>query len=171
MDTSAGGYWATGGCPRARVCITGWNEWVAQRFISDGTNTFLGQTVPAGGTYFVDTYNEEYNRDIEPMKNGHTDNYYYQLVANIRRLKGVDPPQAAGPPRTMSIDGNFTQWNDVTTEFRDTIGDTAYRDSNGWGGLHYNNTTGRNDFMIAKVANDHSNAYFYMQTRNNITAA
>ena len=71
------------------IMVTGWNEWIAQRFESDGTTPFLGQTLPAGESFFVDAYNEEYNRDIEPMKDGHTDNYYYQLVDNVRKFKGL----------------------------------------------------------------------------------
>ena len=81
--------------------VTGWNEWVAQRKLSDGTNKFLGQTLPAGETYFVDAYNEEFNRDIEPMKGGHTDNYYYQLVDAVRRFKGVSIPASAANSRAM----------------------------------------------------------------------
>ena len=148
--------------------ITGWNEWVAQRKLSDGTRKFLGQTLPAGETYFVDAYNQEFNRDIEPMKGGHTDNYYYQLVDAVRRYKGVSTLQTASS-KTISINGDFTAWSDVSQEFRDTLGDTAHRDWEGWGGLHYTNTTGRNDFVTAKVTNDNENAYFYMETADSIT--
>ena len=59
------------------VFITGWNEWVAQRFVSStGNDWFLGQQLPVGGTYFVDAYSQEFSRDIEPMKGGYGDNYY-----------------------------------------------------------------------------------------------
>jgi len=67
----------------AFVFITGWNEWIAGRY---------GQNAPfygAGPVTFVDEFNQEYSRDIEPMRGGHGDNYYYQMVANIRRYKGV----------------------------------------------------------------------------------
>ena len=71
------------------VMITQWNEWLAQRF--EGTSTsrpgFLGHQVEIGETYFVDLYNQEYNRDIEPMKDGHTDNHYYLMLGNIRKFK------------------------------------------------------------------------------------
>jgi len=53
------------------VFITGWNEWIAQRFISkEGGQTFLGQKVGKGGTFFVDQYSQEFSRDIEPMQAG-----------------------------------------------------------------------------------------------------
>ena len=152
------------------VFITSWNEWVAQRFISNGTDAFLGQILPPGGTFFVDSYNEEFNRDIEPMKGGHSDNYYYQLVDFVRRYKGVSTPQQPSPAKTISIDGNFAEWNSVTLELRDTIGDTAHRDWDGWGGLHYTNTTGRNDIISAKVCNDESMVYFYVETAADMTS-
>ena len=60
------------------VMVTGWNEWIAGRWGEAG-----------GPLVFVDQFNEEFSRDIEPMKGGHGDNYYYQLVANVRRFKGV----------------------------------------------------------------------------------
>jgi hypothetical protein len=151
------------------LMVTGWNEWVAQRFLSNGSSPFLGQILPAGETYFVDAYNEEFNRDIEPMKDGHTDNYYYQLVDRIRRYKGVSAGQQASLPQTIAIDGNYSEWDSVGPEFRDTLGDTMHRDHDGWGGIHYTNTTGRNDFITSKVASDTANVYFFAETQDDIT--
>lgn len=153
------------------IFITGWNEWVAQRFISDGKGQFLGHPSPAGESYFIDAYNQEYSRDIEPMKGGHSDNYYYQMVSNIRRFKGVRKPEAASPPKTIQIDGNFADWQDVKPEFRDTIGDTAHRDHPGWGEAGtYKNDTGRNDFVRLKVAYDDDFIYFYAETKGKISS-
>ncbi|HOB74565.1 MAG TPA: PKD domain-containing protein [Phycisphaerae bacterium] len=153
------------------IFITGWNEWVAQRFVSDGQMNFLGRKLPAGETYFVDAYNQEYSRDIEPMKGGHTDNYYYQMVANIRRYKGVRPLEVPGPAKTITIDGDFSDWSDVTPEFRDTVGDTFARNHPGWGAAgQYVNTTGRNDFKVLKVARDSTYVYFYAETAAAITS-
>ena len=42
-----------------------------------------------GPVTFVDEFDAEFSRDIEPMKGGHGDNYYYQMIANIRRYKGA----------------------------------------------------------------------------------
>ncbi len=47
------------------VFITSWNEWIAMRF---------------EGNRFVDSFNNEKSRDIEPMKGGFGDNYYYQMI-------------------------------------------------------------------------------------------
>jgi hypothetical protein len=155
------------------VFITGFNEWVAQRFLSEGNGDELaGRKLPKGDTFFVDTYSQEYSRDIEPMKGGHTDNYYYQMIAGIRRYKGVRAPESAGKPKTIAIDGKFDDWANVAPEFRDVIGDTEPRDSKGWGSAGtYVNETGRNDIVRLKVARDAKYLYFYAETKANLTPA
>ena len=154
------------------VFITGWNEWVAQRFVSGpgGGPGFLGRTLKEGETFFVDQYNQEFSRDIEPMRGGHGDDYYYQMVAGIRRYKGVRPAPKATAPKTIRLSGAFSQWNAVGPEFRDDSGDTTHRDHDGWKGAgHYTNATGRNDFETMKVARDEKNLTFYVRTKNAIT--
>ena len=152
------------------VFVTGWNEWVAGRFPSSGGDPMLGIPQPKGAPLFVDEYTQEYSRDIEPMKGGHTDNYYYQLIANVRKYKGVRRPQPASDPKSIIIDGNFEPWNSVRPEYRDHIGDTEHRNSVGWGeaGTYVNNT-GRNDFVRSKVTYDAKNVYFYIETKDDIT--
>lgn len=88
------------------VFITGWNEWTAGRWSWDRTQPFgyevtnaeEGITVrydrpsrPQIRHTFCDCATEEYSRDIEPMKGGYFDNYYIQLIDNVRRFKGMDP--------------------------------------------------------------------------------
>ncbi len=142
------------------IFITGWNEWVAMRYIEP----------KSGLSYFVDEYNQEYSRDAEPMQGGHTDNYYYQMIDGIRRYKGVREPEMPSAPRTMQIDGRFADWTLIKPEFRDWIGDTEHRDWKGWGSAGpYVNTTGRNDFARAKVAYDAENVYFHVETKDAIT--
>lgn len=154
------------------VFITGWNEWVAQRFVSSsGQDWFLGRQLPVGGTYFVDTYSQEFSRDIEPMKAGHSDNYYYQMISNIRHFKGVRCPDAPSSPKTIAIDNDFNDWSDVAPDFLDTTQDTLSRNSTGWGSAGtYVNTTGRNDIAKLKVAFDLDNVYFYAETVSNLTS-
>jgi len=144
------------------VFVTGWNEWIAMRF-----DEFAGVKAPV---MFVDQFDQEHSRDIEPMRGGHGDSYYYQLVSYVRRYKGVRRPPAAGPAMTIDLDGGFDQWDDVAPEFRDDIGDEARRDHPGYNNCaQYTNTTGRNDFVSLKVARDESFLYFYGQTREPIT--
>jgi hypothetical protein len=153
--------------------ITGWNEWVAQRFLKEAgkpPGEMIGNPLDPGRTFFVDAYSAEYSRDIEPMKGGHTDNYYYQMIAGIRRYKGVRPPQPALAPKTIAIDGMFDEWDDIAPEFRDFIGDVEHRDEKGWGDAgRYTNTTGRNDLVTLKIARDSESVYFYAQTDKPLT--
>lgn len=145
------------------IFITGWNEWIAGRFAE-----FAGVKRPV---MFVDQFNQEFSRDIEPMKGGHADTYYYQMVSYIRRFKGVRKPPAASRPKTIRIDGDLSDWEDVLPEYRDDIGDPARRDHPGWNNVeHYRNDTGRNDFVRMKVARDRDHLYFYVRTKEPITA-
>lgn len=139
------------------IFITGWNEWIAMRLPE-----FAGVREPV---MFVDQYTQEYSRDIEPMKGGHFDHYYYQMVSNIRRFKGVRPrPKASGLTR-IEIDGTFDDWRNVKPEYRDDRDDTMHRDHPGYDGAgRYVNRTGRNDFELLKVAADDRSVFFYAQT-------
>jgi hypothetical protein len=60
--------------------ITGWNEWWAGAWtapVAGGGYRILDNSCAPRQRYFVDNYTAEYSRDIEPMKGGHGDNYYY----------------------------------------------------------------------------------------------
>jgi hypothetical protein len=139
------------------VMVTGWNEWIAGRF---------GE--PDGKPEFVDQFDQEFSRDIEPMRGGHGDNYYCQLVGDIRRFKGVPRFPRSTPPRTIHVSEGFDQWEGVGPLFRDDAGDSPLRDHDGAGGLHYENRSGRNDLVEMKVASDKDNIYFYLRTREPI---
>jgi len=142
--------------------ITGWNEWFGGRF-----DEFMRVKQPV---MFVDTFDQEHSRDVEPMKGGHGDNYYYQMVSYIRRFKGARPLPPASPPKTIDLAAGFEQWADVRPEYRDTIGDTAHRDHPGYNTVtRYRNGTGRNDLVLMKAARDEDNLYFYARTREPIT--
>lgn len=154
------------------IFVTGWNEWVAQRFLSDGTQPFLGGVLPAGETFFVDDYDPEFSRDIEPMRGGFGDNYYWQLVANIRRYKGARPQPPASPAKTMAIPGDFAQWAEVQPVYLDDLHDTTHRDHDGVPGAdRYTNRTGRNDLDTMHVARDATHLSFHITTREPLTPA
>ncbi len=140
------------------VMVTGWNEWIAGRWGKKD-----------GPIVFVDQFSQEYSRDIEPMKGGHGDNYYWQLIAHVRRYKGAPPLPEASAPASIRIGDGFEQWKGVGPEFRDHVGETTARDFEGAGGLRYTNRTGRNDLVAAKVARDAHNVHFYISTRDPIT--
>jgi hypothetical protein len=87
------------------------------------------------------------------MQSGHTDNFYYQLMANIRRYKGVHLPDVVSLKRTINLDDAFDQWASVTPDFADHAFDTQTRTSPG--NHHagpYIDTSGRNDLVLAKAS-------------------
>jgi hypothetical protein len=140
------------------VLVTGWNEWIAGRWGD-----------PKGPLVFVDQFDQEFSRDIEPMKGGHGDNYYYQMVANIRRYKGAPALPGASAPKRIRVRVGFEQWREVLPEFQDHVGDTEPRDFAGMAGLQYTNRSGRNDIVTSKVARDAKSLYFYVRTREPLT--
>ena len=148
--------------------LNDWNEWTAGKYHPEPGNTF--SFMRRRSTYFfVDQYNAEFNRSIQPMKGGYTDNYYMQMAQNIRRYKGVRPiPESRGSLH-VKMDGTFAEWSRVNVEYRDTVGDTVHRDFDGYGGLHYKDDSGRNDIVTCKVAVDESNVYFYVETNEALT--
>lgn len=142
--------------------LTGWNEWIASRF--DESAPFYG----SGPVTFVDQFNQEFSRDIEPMKGGHGDAYFYQMLDGIRRHKGTRalPPVTSRP---VVIDGRFEDWREVAPEFRDTIGDPMKRDYRGWGkGTRFVETSGRHDIVAAKVSVDGDKVRFYVRTADDL---
>ncbi|MEA3366263.1 MAG: hypothetical protein U9Q79_11550, partial [Candidatus Hydrogenedentes bacterium] len=151
------------------IFVTGWNEWIAGRYTEWSKYTDEDCYFPGG--LFVDQYTQEYSRDCEPMRGGHTDNYYYQLASWVRRFKGVRPLPKAKGSHSIKVDGAFEDWESVVPEFRDTIGDVTHRDfpGYGYGELVYRNDTGRNDFVISKAAHDDERLFFFAQTAKPIT--
>ena len=70
------------------VTINSWNEWIVQRFCLDGNGhataahcSSANDHFPNGNKVFVDTYDAEYSRDVEPSKEAPGD-FYYKLMAN-----------------------------------------------------------------------------------------
>lgn len=155
------------------VFVTGWNEWIAQRFVREagqGPTMFLDKPLSVGSTFFVDEYSEEFSRDIEPMLNRHTDDYYYQLVSAIRRYKGARQLPPASAIKTLDIAGSFTQWKNVRPIYLDDLYDTDHRNHVGFdANMRYLNDSGRNDLDEMRVARDGQSVCFYVKTRQPLT--
>ena len=146
--------------------INDWNEWTAMKFNTESETSWLGRINPF---MFVDQYNMEFNRGIQPMKGGYSDNYYMQMAQNIRRYKGTRSiPEHTGYTE-VKIDGRFGDWKHNTIEYRDTQGDTFHRDAKGYAGLHYTNSSGRNDIITSKVAVGKENISFYVECAQKLT--
>lgn len=143
------------------VFVTGWNEWVAQR-----QPVISGQPI-----VFVDCADYNTSRDAEPMRGYYGDNYYMQLIDYIRQYKGTISRVYVGNNNTIDIGGSFTQWDSaaITARYTDYKNDTVDRNTTGFGGIKYTDTTGRNDIVAARVAKDASNFYFYVETANTLS--
>ncbi len=143
------------------VLVTGWNEWIAARF-----------TASAPGierVLFVDTCSLEYSRDLEMTRGGYFDNYYMQLINNVRRYKGSAPTLIHTAKKRIDTTGSFTQWNDVTAIYRDGLGETTARYNLGYGMRTLTNSTGRNDLNNGKIIHDTEYLYFYIDTQSTIS--
>ena len=147
------------------VFVTGWNEFIAGQWLPEHSwNGFPFS--------FVDQYNWNCSRDIEPNAGwgDKGDVYYLQLVDNIRKFKGMTPPEKASAPQTIKI-GKADGWDDVAPYFASYKGNTMHRRHKGYGGNVYENNSGRNDIVGAKVARDADNVYFYVETADKLTPA
>ena len=144
------------------IFITGWNEWVAGRWSSRDGNP--------EHSWFCDQASPEYSRDVEPtLTGGLKDNYYMQMVGNIRKYKGMEPNPSAGHEKAIQ---KFGDWDNVSPVYTDYVGDTQARNHAGAvsiPALHYSNTTGRNDFHLLKVSRDRKNVFFSAETVDAIT--
>ena len=156
------------------IYLNDWNEWTGGKYRNgkdpsgqaDMHIDFLGRK--DNPFYFVDQYNAEFNRTIAPMKGGWTDNYYMQMVQNIRRYKGVAPVPVHRGYQHIKLDGKLDEWQ-PDSSFLDTRGDVIHRDHDGYGDHHYTDTTGRNDIVRCLVAVDKKNIYFAAETAEPLT--
>ncbi len=144
------------------IFITGWNEWTAGRWswhrddescqytVSNDYETvhYVRSRRPEIKHTFCDCCNEEYSRDIEPMKGGYFDNYWLQMIANIRRYKGL--------PAQPADDGTGLCYADYPWG-------NAHRDCRGFGPNHYTNTSGVNDIARMTVRKVGENMEFTVQ--------
>jgi len=145
------------------VFITGWNEFIA------------GQWLPKDGWTgdpfsFVDQFDWEHSRDIEPNKGwgDRGDVFYLQLVDQVRKFKGMNPPENVSAPKTIQL-GKTGEWNDVLPSFVHYRGNTMHRSHRGRYDQYYRNNSGRNDIVLARVARDADKMYFYVETAENLT--
>ena len=130
------------------VFVTGWNEWIAGRWTFDRHEPWTYTVRGEGNAYtfsrpaleprgvMCDCCSLEYSRDSEPMKGGYFDNYYMQLVENIRRYKGGE-----ALPRD---DGDGLAW-------RDYPDGNLGRDCRGFGTNYYRCAPTANDIRETTV--------------------
>lgn len=142
-----------------QVLVTGFNEWMAIK-LNDGNDSF-----------FVDTFSEEYSRDIEMMKGGYDDNYVIQTLTNTRKYKYSEPKHYEYSLNTMALDSfSAEDWANVKSEYRDPNGDAIARDfRDAFRTTTYVDNSNRNDIVSVKVTHDGENLYVRVETAEEIT--
>jgi hypothetical protein len=137
------------------VHITGFNEWIAFK----GANS-------EGKVEMCDAFNHEFSRDIEMMKGGSNDNFYLQMIQNVRKFKFVEGNNAPKPYITIATENDWQQ----VEAYRDFAGDAMPRNFPAAAGSHvYVDNSARNDITEIKVAHDVNNVYFMVKTLEDIT--
>ena len=151
------------------LMITGWNEWIAGCFHSDGSQSMANTSA---GFSYVDQFNVEFSRDGEPMRNqdgyGIGDNYYYQMVSYIRQFKGISATPKADGQTSVNI-YDLSSWDGISMTYMDSVYDVEHRNTVSYDAdFRYVNNTGRNDFDYAKVSQDEDNLYFLVKTTHDL---
>ncbi len=146
------------------LMLTQWNEWMAQRFLvkSEGELAYTrpGAQKTIGESYFVDVYNQEFNRDIEPSSEPLIrDNYYLQMVSGLRRYRGVSKIPVPTVCHTIDTSAGFAQWADITPEFLDEPGDVEYTSSTAMPAACLKRASV--DIVACKVSRDADSLYLY----------
>lgn len=138
---------------------TGWNEWVAGKMYD-------------GNVYFtVDTFDEEYSRDIEPCRNGYGDNFYLQMIMNMRRANYTEAKHYKYEKVSVDIENfGIEQWENAS-EYLDFTGECVRRDFKPMCVTmdNYVNESNRNDIASVRVLRDAENLYFRIETLEPIT--
>lgn len=143
----------------AFVYVDGWNE----------LSSIRNKDYQGYENAFVDQYDDENSRDIEPVKGPLGDSYYNLLVDFVRKYKGVRPAPTAGSEATIDINGSASQWDAVTPEYI-SLSNGLERDAKLIGGVAAK-TSVPNAIRRAKVARDGENIYFMAETDNDINTA
>ena len=156
------------------IFVTGWNEWIAQRFIADHEGIYAGRPQPKGGSFFVDNYSEEFSRDIMPMTGRirrrllHATRRWYPAGSKAlsrRRISHLDT-SPGNSYRQYILHHGIPSYRTISTmpEMSATATMMALGTKQ-----HYTNDTGRNDIVEAKVACDAKFIYFYVRTHDPLT--
>lgn len=143
-----------------QVLVTGFNEWMAIK-LNDGNDS-----------YFVDTFSEEYSRDIEMMKGGYGDNFVVQTLINTRKYKYSEAKHYKYDLKTMPLDDFSAEaWKDVKSEYKDPVGDALARDyRDAFSTTTYVDNSNRNDISSVRITHDTANLYVRVETAEAVTA-
>lgn len=144
------------------LLVYNWNEWIVQKYphMNDASKPM-----------FVDEFNQEFSKDIEPMEGGHRDAYFQQMIAGIRRYKGVAAVPTANSVK-IAIDGKDTDWQRVKPEFKDHMQDVQPRDHLQYGNkkVRLQDNTGRNDIVTCKLTRHRTMLYAMVKTAKKLSS-
>ena len=140
------------------VFLVAWNFWTALK-------------QPYMGEYMLcDTATLEYSLSIEIAKDAYKDNYYLQMIENMRDYKftGEAPSYEA---QTIDISGSYEQWYDVSAVYRQ-MGKNSMRrvGSSVDNSITYRTSYPDNNIQEVRIAHDDSNIYFMIRTEEAISA-
>ena len=140
------------------------------RYIAQSESEFNGIRPGAphriGESIFIDEYNQEFSRDSEPSRNPLIrDNYYMQLISNMRKYKGARKIPVPTVSKEIDIDGSFAQWDNIDPKFIDEPGDVDFTSETA---QQHGVDSVTNDIVLCRVTKDINSLYFYAQTRTDI---
>lgn len=147
------------------VTVSTWNEWLAWK-MDNGQHS-----------QYVDNFSAEFSRDMEMDRYYYQDNFYLQLVRNVRKYKYSDAKSDyVWAEKTVSGFDDF----EGTATYRDMEGDAIERDYYGFDiresarkagliGTWYSDNSNRNDIVETRVAHDKDNVYFLITAKDDIT--
>ena len=146
--------------------VTGWNEWVAIKFIGRPGGTLSGNP---NRVFFVDTVNEEFSRDVEMMKGGYKDNVYLQMLRNTRSLKGNPVSSYVyNDKNSVDIKKGMSQWHNINNVYYDMINEGNRNYLNFARNGYYTDESLLNDIEEIRVTHDDDNLYFLIKCTDNI---
>lgn len=101
------------------VTVSAWNEWLAWKYN------------PAGDSIlYVDNFNNQFSRDLEMDRDYYQDNFYLQLVRNVRKYKyGAAKDDYEWEEKTVS---SLSDFDKVQAKYKDFVGDARVRDFYGF---------------------------------------
>lgn len=151
------------------ITVTAWNEWLAWKYNPAGDQVL-----------YVDNFNAQFSRDMEMDKNYYKDNFYLQLVRNVRKYKYSDVKNTGYSWQSKTVE-DFSGFDDCEAVYKDMVGDARERDFYGFDireeareagliGTWYSDYSNRNDIVETKVVHDAQNLYILIQTKEDITA-
>lgn len=140
------------------VFLVAWNFWTAIK------QSYMGEYM------LCDTATLEYSLSIEMANGTYGDNYYLQMIENMRDYKFTGEAQAY-EAQTIDISGSYEQWYDVSAVYRQ-MGKKAIRrvGASVDNSITYRTSYPDNNIQEVRIAHDDSNIYFMIRTEEAISA-